>query len=243
MAVRWTEKQQKVIESRNRNLLVSAAAGSGKTAVLVERIIRMISEGEHPLDIDQLLVMTFTNAAAAEMRERIGAAVEQKLKERPEDEHLWLQAALIPQAMITLSLIHILVGDITRSRLEAVKVLFFVGVNEGIVPQRKSGGSLLSDRDREAFKALDMELAPTSREDGCIQKFYLYLMMAKPSLSLVLTFAGMSADGKSQRPSSLIGEVEKLFPKLEALDESAVEWPVRTVQDGREHLILSLIHI
>ena len=83
MAVRWTEKQQKVIESRNRNLLVSAAAGSGKTAVLVERIIRMISEGEHPLDIDQLLVMTFTNAAAAEMRERIGAAVEQKLKERP----------------------------------------------------------------------------------------------------------------------------------------------------------------
>ena len=96
MAVNWTSKQQEVIDSRNRNLLVSAAAGSGKTAVLVERIIRMISEGDRPLDIDQLLVMTFTNAAAAEMRERIGAAVEQKLKERPEDEHLWL-----------LSLIHI----------------------------------------------------------------------------------------------------------------------------------------
>ena len=75
MAVKWTEKQQQVIDSRNRNLLVSAAAGSGKTAVLVERIIQMISEGDHPLDIDQLLVMTFTNAAAAEMRERIGAAV------------------------------------------------------------------------------------------------------------------------------------------------------------------------
>lgn len=101
MAVNWTSKQLQVIESRNRNLLVSAAAGSGKTAVLVERIIRMISEGDHPLDIDQLLVMTFTNAAAAEMRERIGAAVEQRLKERPEDEHLWLQAALIPQAQIT----------------------------------------------------------------------------------------------------------------------------------------------
>ena len=101
MAVNWTSKQQEVIDSRNRNLLVSAAAGSGKTAVLVERIIQMISEGDRPLDIDQLLVMTFTNAAAAEMRERIGAAVEQKLKERPEDEHLWLQAALIPQAQIT----------------------------------------------------------------------------------------------------------------------------------------------
>lgn len=101
MAVKWTEKQQKVIECRNRNLLVSAAAGSGKTAVLVERIIRMISEGDNPLDIDQLLVMTFTNAAAAEMRERIGAAVEMKLKEQPDNEHLWLQAALIPQAQIT----------------------------------------------------------------------------------------------------------------------------------------------
>ncbi len=101
MAVKWTEKQQQVIESRNRSLLVSAAAGSGKTAVLVERIIRMISEGEHPLDIDQLLVMTFTNAAASEMRERIGAAVEKKLREHPEDEHLWLQAALVPQAHIT----------------------------------------------------------------------------------------------------------------------------------------------
>ena len=101
MAVNWTSKQQEVIDSRNRNLLVSAAAGSGKTAVLVERIIQMISEGDRPLDIDQLLVMTFTNAAAAEMRERIGAAVEQKLKERPEDEHLWLQAAPIPQAQIT----------------------------------------------------------------------------------------------------------------------------------------------
>lgn len=71
--MKWTEKQQQVIDSRNRNLLVSAAAGSGKTAVLVERIISMISEGPSPLNIDQLLVMTFTNAAASEMRERIGA--------------------------------------------------------------------------------------------------------------------------------------------------------------------------
>ena len=101
MAVKWTEKQQQVIDSRNRNLLVSAAAGSGKTAVLVERIIRMISEGEHPLNIDQLLVMTFTNAAAAEMRERVGAAVDKLLTVCPDDEHLWLQGALIPQAQIT----------------------------------------------------------------------------------------------------------------------------------------------
>ncbi len=101
MAVNWTTNQQQVIDSRKRNLLVSAAAGSGKTAVLVERIIRMISEGEQPLNIDQLLVMTFTNAAAAEMRERINGAVDKLLIQRPDDEHLWLQGALIPQAQIT----------------------------------------------------------------------------------------------------------------------------------------------
>ena len=78
MAVNWTDEQKQVINSRNSSLLVSAAAGSGKTAVLVERIISMISEGTHPLNIDQLLVMTFTNAAASEMRERIGAAVVKK---------------------------------------------------------------------------------------------------------------------------------------------------------------------
>lgn len=63
MSVNWTREQMQVIESRGMNLLVSAAAGSGKTAVLVERIIRMVTEGDHPLDIDRLLVMTFTNAA------------------------------------------------------------------------------------------------------------------------------------------------------------------------------------
>ena len=101
MSVNWTREQMQVIESRGSNLLVSAAAGSGKTAVLVERIIRMVTEGEQPLDIDRLLVMTFTNAAAAEMRERIGAAIEKKLEERPLDEHLQMQAALVHHARIT----------------------------------------------------------------------------------------------------------------------------------------------
>ena len=100
-AVTWTPEQSRVIVSRGENLLVSAAAGSGKTAVLVERIIRMVTEGEHPLDIDRLLVMTFTNAAASEMRERIGAAIEKKLREEPENEHLQIQSTLIHHAQIT----------------------------------------------------------------------------------------------------------------------------------------------
>ena len=100
MTVNWTKEQKAVIESRNRNLLVSAAAGSGKTAVLVERIIRMIT-GDSPIDIDRLLVMTFTKAAAAEMRERIQAAIEKKLEEDPENEHLQQQAVTVQFAQIT----------------------------------------------------------------------------------------------------------------------------------------------
>ena len=72
---KWTKEQQAVIDSRNSNLLVAAAAGSGKTAVLVERIIQMITDKDNPIDIDKLLVVTFTNAAASEMRERIGDAI------------------------------------------------------------------------------------------------------------------------------------------------------------------------
>lgn len=100
-AVNWTREQSRVIESRGKNLLVSAAAGSGKTAVLVERIIRMVTEGENPAGIDELLVMTFTNAAAAEMRERIAAAIEQRLREDPKNGHLQMQATLVHHAQIT----------------------------------------------------------------------------------------------------------------------------------------------
>lgn len=101
MGVTWTREQQQVIDLRERNILVSAAAGSGKTAVLVERIIKRITEGEHPVDIDRLLIVTFTNAAAAEMRERISAAIEKALMEQPENEHLQRQLTLIHNAQIT----------------------------------------------------------------------------------------------------------------------------------------------
>ena len=101
MGVSWTAEQQKVIDLRNRNILVSAAAGSGKTAVLVERIVKMITDKSHPVDIDHLLIVTFTNAAAAEMRERIGNAIEKALEEAPGDEHLLRQLTLIHNAQIT----------------------------------------------------------------------------------------------------------------------------------------------
>lgn len=101
MGVSWTKEQQQVIDLRDRNILVSAAAGSGKTAVLVERIIKMITDERRPVDIDRLLIVTFTNAAAAEMRERIGNAIESALEEAPENEHLQRQLTLIHNAQIT----------------------------------------------------------------------------------------------------------------------------------------------
>lgn len=74
MGVKWTKQQQQVIDLRDRNILVSAAAGSGKTAVLVERIITMLTDEEHPVNVDELLIVTFTEAAAGEMKERIRGA-------------------------------------------------------------------------------------------------------------------------------------------------------------------------
>lgn len=101
MGVSWTEEQKKVIDTRNCNILVSAAAGSGKTAVLVERILQRITDKNNPVDIDELLIVTFTRAAAGEMKERIRLAIEEKLEKNPEDEHLQKQSTLVHHALIT----------------------------------------------------------------------------------------------------------------------------------------------
>ena len=97
----WTDDQQQVIDSREKNMLVSAAAGSGKTAVLVERIIQRILDEEKPIDVDRIVVVTFTKAAAAEMRERILLAINGKLEEDPGNVHLMRQATLVHNAQIT----------------------------------------------------------------------------------------------------------------------------------------------
>ncbi len=101
MAVTFTPDQQATIDARDSSILVSAAAGSGKTAVLVERIIQMVSDAEHPVDIDRLLVVTFTNAAAAQMRERITQALSGRVDANPGNAHLLKQLTLIHNAQIT----------------------------------------------------------------------------------------------------------------------------------------------
>lgn len=101
MGIQYTEDQQKVIDLHHRNILVSAAAGSGKTAVLVERIIQMICNEENQVDIDRVLIVTFTNAAAAEMRERISQGIAAMQEKYPESAHIERQATLLHNALIT----------------------------------------------------------------------------------------------------------------------------------------------
>lgn len=101
MDVKWTSEQKKVIDLRDRDILVSAAAGSGKTAVLVERIVNRICVDNPPVDIDRMLVVTFTKAAAAEMRERVSRAIDSLKEQKPDDENLQRQSTLIHNALIT----------------------------------------------------------------------------------------------------------------------------------------------
>lgn len=101
MGVTFTREQQQVIDLRNRNILVSAAAGSGKTAVLVERIITRLTKDENPIDVDQLLIVTYTEAAASEMKERIRDAIEKALEQDPENTYLQRQATLVHSAQVT----------------------------------------------------------------------------------------------------------------------------------------------
>jgi len=101
MDVKWTSEQQKVIDLRDRDILVSAAAGSGKTAVLVERIVNRICVDDPPVDIDRMLVVTFTKAAAAEMRERVSRAIDSLKEQKPDDENLQRQSTLVHNALIT----------------------------------------------------------------------------------------------------------------------------------------------
>ena len=101
MGFSWTPKQQQVIQSRNRNILVSAAAGSGKTAVLVERIIKLVLDDGEKCNIDEFVIVTFTKAAAAEMKQRIIAAFEELLEINQGNVHIEKQLVLIHQAQIT----------------------------------------------------------------------------------------------------------------------------------------------
>ena len=112
------------------------------------------------------------------------------------------------------SLDQVVVGDIERTRIKDVKVIFFVGANDAYIPGKANAGGLLSERDREKFTTEGVVLAPTAKEKTFIQKFYLYLMLTKPSEKIVITHSKSSSDGKALRPAYIIADLQKMFPLM-----------------------------
>lgn len=130
----------------------------------------------------------------------------------------------------------VLIGDIERTRLKEIKVLFFAGVNEGIVPRSPSNAGFLSEADRQYLEDRRIELSPTAREDMYRQRFYLYLAMTKPQEELYLSYARTGSDAKALLPSYLIGLIRRMFPELQPEKADPLE-----TEEGRDQVILSLL--
>ncbi len=174
----WTKEQQKVIDLRNRNILVSAAAGSGKTAVLVERIIARLTRDENPIDVDELLIVTFTEAAAAEMKERVLLAIEKKLEEEPENVHLQRQASLIHNAMITT--IHSFCLSVIREYFHTIDLDpgFRIGEEGELKLLKKDVLDALLEREYERQDPMFLEFVEryaTGRDDKKIEELILQI--------------------------------------------------------------------
>lgn len=205
--MKWTQDQQKVIDLRDRNILVSAAAGSGKTAVLVERIVQEVTQGEHPIDIDRLLVVTFTKAAAAEMRQRVGRALEERLIEYPGDKRLQRQLSLLHNAQITTidsfcqniirNYFHVIdldpvfrVADDTEIKIMKQEVL------EQILEECYENAALEPEKEESIQYLAMVDMLSTGRDDSAVE-------------GLILELHNMSQS--APWPSDWLDQAEKLY--------------------------------
>lgn len=132
----------------------------------------------------------------------------------------------------------IVVGDMERSRLKQVKVLFFLGVNDGNIPRSGSKGGIISDIDREFLQQSEFELAPTPRQQMYIQRLYLYMNMTKPSDRLYLSYARINSQGKTLRPSYLIETIRKLFPELKIKKTDVIKMGIEQMVGKKDGLTL-----
>lgn len=133
------------------------------------------------------------------------------------------KVAVIPPGYDTVT-----IGDIERTRLNHVKVLLFLGVNEGIVPKSVNQGGIISQYERDAMEAADITLAPGAREQAFIQKFYLYLNMTKPSHQLYLSYSRVDSEGKALRPSYLVRTILRMFPDMTVQEVGELEQKLDT---------------
>ena len=175
---KWTNEQLQAISTRGCNLLVAAAAGSGKTAVLVERIIRIISNEEAPVDIDRLLVVTFTSAAASEMRERIATAISKALEKSPNSKTLQRQLTLLSRSNITT--MHSFCLDVIKNNFHTIDLdpsFRISDETENILLKSEIINEVFEDyyeEDNEGFKKL-VESYSGSRDDEKLKEIVLNL--------------------------------------------------------------------
>lgn len=176
---KWTPEQKRAIDTRGRNLLVAAAAGAGKTAVLVQRIINKITDSKDPVDIDKLLVVTFTNAAASEMRERIGDAISREIDKNPDSKNLQRQLALLNKSSITT--IHSFCLNVIRNNFHLIDLdpnFRIADETEATLLKQESLEELFEEKydeeDREDFLKL-VECYGGSRDDTALQEMVLRL--------------------------------------------------------------------
>ncbi len=134
---------------------------------------------------------------------------------------------------------NVIVGDIERTRLNEVKVIIFVGVNDGIVPKAANQGGIISQYEREALKLMELELAPGAREQTFIQRYYLYLSMTKPSDKLYVSYSRTDAQGKTSQPSYLIGVLKRLFPQIKdkSIEDTGCIIDVSTKEAAKDYIL------
>ena len=139
------------------------------------------------------------------------------------------------------SLDQVVIGDIERTRIKDVKVLFFVGMNDAYIPGKSDKGGMLSEYDREKIEAAGITLAPGAKEKSFIQKFYLYMILTKPSKQVILTYSKASSDGNSLRQAYLISDLLKMYPKLRIQKtEQKLEERELTKTSGLSYLVEGL---
>ncbi len=144
-----------------------------------------------------------------------------------------IQVGTIPQ-----NVDRVIVGDMERTRLDKIKVLFFAGVNDGNIPKNAGGGGIISDIDREFLRESPYELAPTPRQQMYIQRLYLYMNMTKPSEQLYLSWCKVNNEGKSIRPAYLVDTLKKLFPHFAAVrpEQSEFKGRIESKKEGMDRL-------
>ncbi len=136
----------------------------------------------------------------------------------------------------------VLIGDIERSRLDDVKVLYLIGACDGAIPKTADGGGMLSQQERMRLKEADYELAPTDREKAFMQRFYLYFVMTQPSNKLSISYARVDKDGKAMRRSYIFSTLEYLFPEitLQLVEELPISHQLLSAELGEEYLVETL---